>query len=165
MAKRESTSRITSAALGGVVAGLVMALIAMVRAGANGLGFWLPMKSIAATYAGVDALIGGGTAAGLGLVTHVVVSAGVGALFGVLLPLRPTRGKALALAVLYGVFVWAAMTFLVLPTVNEVMLDRVMLSPFWWFVLHTIFGLVLGIVVPVRKAEGLRVRRRQPTPA
>lgn len=156
MSKYSTTAvRIAFAAGGGVAGGLVMAILAMICAGVERVGFWLPIKSIAATYAGVDALIGGATAVGLGMLTHLLVSASVGLVFGLLVPPRLSRAKTGALAIVYCLFVWASMTFVVLPLVNTVMLDRVLLSPGWWFVLHLVFGFVLGIATGVGRASGV----------
>jgi len=43
---------------------------------------WLPMKNVAATWLGVDALIGGGGTIALGLVTHLCVAIDWGVIFG-----------------------------------------------------------------------------------
>jgi hypothetical protein len=159
-----TAAKIASSAVAGFVAGLVMALVAMTRSGILGLGFWLPVQSIAATFLGVGALIGGIGAVVLGFFAHVTMSLLTGGIFGALISSEASRGVIVGLALAYGVLLWAAMTFLVLPIVNEVMLERVMVGPVWWFVLHLIYGLVLGLVVAQRKGEQFGVIE-QPAPA
>jgi hypothetical protein len=159
-----TAAKIASSAVAGFVAGVVMVLCAMTQSGALGLGFWLPVQSIAATFFGVEALIGGLGSVVIGLSAHVVMSLLAGGIFGALISSESSRGVIVALALAYGVLLWAAMTFLALPLINEVMLERVLLAPVWWFVLHLIYGLVLGLVVAQRKGEQFGVIE-QPIPA
>jgi hypothetical protein len=159
-----TAAKIASSAIAGFVAGLVMALAAMTRAGILGLGFWLPAQNVAATFFGVDALIGGAGSVALGFIAHVVMSLLTGGIFGALISSDASRGVIVGLALAYGILVWAAMTFLALPIINEVMLERVLVEPVWWFVLHLIYGLVLGLVVAQRKGEHFGVIE-QPAPA
>ena len=64
--------------IAGILAGIVMAMAAMFYAAANGSGFWLPVRSIAATWYGANALVGGAGVLIVGLVTHLGTSAKVG---------------------------------------------------------------------------------------
>jgi hypothetical protein len=148
-----TAARIASSAVAGFVAGLVMAAAAMIRSGILGLGFWLPVQNIAAAFLGVDALIGGAGSVVLGLIAHVVMSLLLGGLFGAAISSNASRGVIVGLGFGYGILVWAAMTFLFLPIVDVVMLERVMMGPVWWLLLHLIYGLVLGLVVAQRKGE------------
>lgn len=144
--KPSAKARLYGGAAAGMIAGAAMAMVAMIRAAAVGLGFWLPPKQIAGVIYGVDALIGGGSAVALGLLIHMVMSAAAGILFA-LVAYRLSTMTSLLVGMVYGVLVWAVMTWLALPLVNQVMLDRVMVMPNWWFVYHLIFGGML-IVVP-----------------
>jgi hypothetical protein len=159
-----TAAKIASSAVAGFVAGMVMAASAMIRSGALGLGFWLPVQSIAGAFFGVDALIGGTGSVVLGLIAHVVMSLLLGGVFGALISSDSSRAAIVGLALAYSILVWASMTFLALPLINEVMLERVLLAPVWWFVLHLIYGLVLGLVVAQRKGERFGVIE-QPIPA
>lgn len=144
------------ACLGGLVAGLVagvaMAMVAMIRAGVTGMGFWLPPKQIAATLFGVDALIGGAGVIVTGLMIHMMTSAIFGVVFGLIGGGRIFAWAAMALGFLYGVIIWAGMTFIGLPVVNEVMRDRVAMQPVWWFGYHLIFGGMLFLTPLLAKA-------------
>jgi hypothetical protein len=128
----------------GVIAGLVMALVAMLYSASNGAGFFLPVKNIAAMWWGVEALLGGVGAVVVGVITHVVIAAILGGIFG-LFASRTGPLTALLIGLAYGIGVWLVMTYIALPLVNEVMLERVLVQPAVWFIYHLIFGSVLFI--------------------
>jgi hypothetical protein len=130
-------------AVAGLIAGIVMMSIAAVRSFAVTLGFWFPFKQIAATYMDVDALIAGGGAVTLGIILHLIASAVLGGLFGLAGGSRIPWYGALFWGVLFGILVWAVMTFLGLPLLNAPMSERVALISGWWFVYHLIFGALL----------------------
>ncbi len=159
-----TAAKIASSAVAGFVAGFVMAPAAMIHSAVEGLGFWLPMQNIAAAFFGVDALIGGTGSVLLGLSAHVIMSLVVGGIFGALISTEWGSGLIVGTALAYSILVWAAMTFLILPLIDQVMLERVMVTPVWWFLLHLVFGLVLGLVVAQRKGEHFGVIQ-QPLPA
>ncbi len=142
----------------GIIAGLVMAAVYMIRDWAQGMGFWLPVKNIAATYYGVEALVGGGWTIFLGLVTHVVVSAFWGLVFAWVGGARISTGAAFFAGLLYGIAIWALMSFAVLPAINTTMLDRVSMQPGWWFGYHLIFGGMLLVTPPLARAFSSRRR-------
>lgn len=151
----------------GVIAGVVMAMVAMIRASVLGLGFWLPVKQIAALWYGVDALILGAGAVWVGLLTHLVVAALYGLLFGTTVGRTGSMAGSFAGGLLYGVAIWAVMTWVALPLTNEVMLERVTLMPWWWFGYHLIFGGMLFLTPPLVNAfaaprtEAARTERRK----
>lgn len=147
-------------ALGGLLAGLIggvaMAMTAMIRAWVVGMGFWLPPKLIAATFYDVEALVGDAWVVIVGLMIHMVMSAALGAVFGVLGGARASAGAACALGLVYGVVVWAASTYIGLPLVNEVMSERMAMQPVWWFVYHLIFGAMLLFTPPLARSFSTR---------
>ncbi|MEJ2217596.1 MAG: hypothetical protein P8099_13380 [Gemmatimonadota bacterium] len=153
--------RLTGGMITGLVAGAIMALVAMCRALVMGLGFWTPMKLVAATYFGLGALIAGGGAVDVGIVTHLVLSALAGAVFGLLFGNWLHKASALAVGVLYGVAIWALNTWVVLPWLNVVMLQRELAGPGWWWTLHVTFGGFMLFMPPIVHALG----RRRPTAA
>lgn len=157
----------------GVVAGLVggtlMALVAMIRAAAVGLGFWLPMKLVSGVYLGVDTLLGNGGVVLLGIVTHLVVASFWGAVFTLV-----TRGRlrfqvAFGTGLFYGAGVWLVMTYLVLPWADRTMFDRVNLSMGWFFFYHLLFGAALSLSPAMARSSKGSSRsstdHRLPTPA
>jgi hypothetical protein len=149
----------------GVIAGAVMALVWMIKAGIEGAGFFLPARAIAGTYYGAEALAaGGGWAITLGVLTHVVVSAFWGLLFAWVGGARMSTGAACFAGLLYGIAIWALMSYAVLPAINPAMLGRVSDEPGWWFGYHLIFGGMLLLTPGLARAFSTR-RRIERVPA
>lgn len=138
----------------GLIAGVVMALVAMIRAAGLGLGFWLPMKLVAALFWGVEALVGGGGLVFVGILIHLVVAGSAGMLFGLVLGNRLNAGGALVMGLIYGIAIWAFNTWAVLPVLNQVMLDRQMVAPGWWFGYHLVYGGMLFLMPVLTQALG-----------
>ncbi len=143
-----SGSAIGAAAVAGLIAGVVMAAASMLYSSVTGMGMWLPVRTISAVWYGVGALVGGVGVLAAGLITHMVVSAAWGAIFGLFVGRKRTTGAAAGIGLLYGAAIWAIMTFLVLTWLNRDMYERVMLHPWWWFGYHLLYGLVLGALTP-----------------
>ncbi|MFP5385581.1 MAG: hypothetical protein ACLGHN_05840 [Bacteriovoracia bacterium] len=133
-------------ATGGMVAGLTMAIVSMLMNAFAGAGFFAPVKLIAVTFLGPDAVDGGVFSILIGLVIHLFNSAILGIIFAYIAKNIHSRGAFMATGVLFGIVVWVVMTYLVLPVANEVMLNQVNQTPVRWFVNHIIFGLALSIV-------------------
>lgn len=154
---------VAAGALAGLLGGLVMALASMLRSDAAGAGFWLPMRNIAAVWYGVEALIAGTGAILVGLLTHTVVSAAWGGLFGFAAGRDSSIGIALLMGLGYGIAVLLVMTLGILPWLNETMAARVALQPIWfWLGVHLLFGGTVGILTPpfARAMAGETVRER-----
>lgn len=88
-----------------------------------------------------------------GIVIHMMMSAAAGMVFGLFAHCM-SAVIALVVGLIYGVLIWAVMTWLVLPIVNQVMLDRVMIAPSWWFAFHLIFGAMLLLTPALVSAFG-----------
>ncbi len=146
----ESTVR--AGAIAGLIAGIFMALGAMGHSASAGLGFWTPMKVIAATWLGVDALVGGGGAVFLGMITHLVAASFWGAVFASLIWRRESVGAAFWEGLVFGVAVWLIMTYIGLPIFDTTMIPRVAMSPDWWFYDHLIYGACLCLTPAIRRA-------------
>jgi hypothetical protein len=139
---------IVGGAIAGILAGIVMAMAAMFYAAANGSRFWLPVRSIAATWYGANALAGGAGILIVGLVTHLGTSAFGGVVFAALPSSRKSATAALLSGLVWGVVVWAIMSFAVMPWLNPTMYaGTVGREPGWWFVFHLIYGGTL-VVTP-----------------
>lgn len=132
---------------GGIVSGLAMGVVGMVYSLAAGTGAFLPLKLIAASVFGVTAILGGPGVVFVGLVLHLVISAFWGTVFARLNPLDIPAGTVIGNGVLFGIIVWAIMTFLALPVVDPTMYQRIGLSPGMWFFQHLVYGAFL-IFVP-----------------
>lgn len=63
-----------------------------------------------------------------------------GVLVAFLTPRITSPSSDFGLGIAYGVIIWAAMTFIVLPLFNDVMRERAALMPFAWFIDHLVFG-------------------------
>lgn len=147
-----SKEAIEAGAVAGLVAGIAMSMVAMFRAWSTGMGFWLPVKNIAAMWFGVDALLGGVGTILVGMMTHMVVSIGWGAVFGLFMGRRRTIGAALLVGLVYGTAIWFVMTYIGLPLVNETMLERVQMQPWWWLGFHWVYGMVLALTPPLARS-------------
>lgn len=150
----------------GLIAGLVMALVMMGHSSSAGMGFWTPMKSIAATWMGVNALVGGFWTVVLGLASHFVCAAFWGAIFSSLIWRREAVAAAFWEGLVYGVAVWLIMTYIGLPIFDQTMMPRVGMMPGWWFYDHLIYGACLCVTPAVRRSmypaeEGFYERSRE----
>jgi hypothetical protein len=133
----------------GITGAIVMAMWSMGYAAAQGLGFFLPMRLIAATFFGVEALVGGAGVLLAGMMLHFVTASAWGVLFALLLPRRAGYGLSLLAGLIYGaVVVLAVMTYGILPLLDPIMRERVELTMFSWIVTHVIYGVVLGLLTP-----------------
>jgi hypothetical protein len=160
-----SGSAIGAAAIAGLIAGLVMAAVLMAHAALTPLGVWLPVRNISAVWYGVGAYVGGAAVIVAGLLTHVVMSMAWGAVLGLFVGRQRTAGAAAGIGLLYGVAVWAIMTFLVLTWTNRDMYDRVMVHPWWWLGAHLVYGLLIGMLVPPLARSFSGVERDRPATA
>lgn len=158
--------------LAGILAGVVMAMFAMIAAATyQGTGFFTPLYHIASTFIDPTAMetsmkeaMGGNLyyfAAGpaaLGMVIHMMTAIAFGIIFALLarwLSLR--RPAALLVGVVYGIVVFALMSFVVLPAVANVfgggkpIADMPEMVGYGTFSIeHALFGLVLGLVLATR---------------
>jgi hypothetical protein len=141
----------TAGAVAGLVGGFAMILVAMIYSAIIGEGFTFPLKEIAATFLGVEAIIGGAGTIILGALTHFVVSAAWGAVFGLALPADSTSSASYGWGLAFGVGVWLVMSFVALPIFDPVMNDRVALYSGMWFAYHLVFGVVLGVTPEIAR--------------
>lgn len=151
MASRTRTDAwgvIISGGIAGILAGIAMAMAAMLYSAANGSGFWLPVRSIAATWYGANALVGGAGVLIVGVLTHISNSAFWGMIFAAFPPVRKSTTAALFGGLVWGVVVWTIMSFAVMPWLDPTMYAAtVRMEAGWWFVLHLIYGATL-VVTP-----------------
>ena len=130
----------------GLLGGVMMLVILVVLSLARGEGILWPLKLIATTFMGADAMAGGIGMAVLGLIAHFVVSALLGMAF-VKVVGRTTRRRALLMGMVFAVGVWAIGQFIVLPIANPYLATQ--LGTVWPFFLgHLGYGLLLASTVP-----------------
>lgn len=143
------TLRLREGVLGGIVAGLVMAMVAMMYTRVTQGDALAPLKQMGAVFFGSNDASGIGMLAGMML--HLMMAAIFGAIFVVLarrvisvdLVLSSTGFWPLAIAGMVFVIVeWAVAAFVILPLV-----DRPLLATFasvGGFVAHFMYGVVLA---------------------
>ncbi len=153
------TYSLADGVIGGIIGGALMGMVSMVLFPMLGIGgFWQPMNLIAALFNQEWGLIGGFAPlpSMLGMMVHLMMSAGLGALFAWTAG-DAGRGKVVLRAVIVSLVLWAVIDFLLLPLVNPVMTQ---VFPAWLFALvHVMYGLGLGGYLAARgrratEAEG-----------
>jgi hypothetical protein len=153
-------------AMGGIIAGLiagaVLAAFLMLMNAMNGQDIWLAAKGAGAPFIGERAAQPG-FAVGpvlIGILSHFAVSAGWGLLFGLICH-GLSKGFTVPMGALWGIVVWLAMHYAVLPIVGLGEMARS--TPIAMAIIsHLVFGVTLGVAflpfqrekhVPERPAE------------
>jgi hypothetical protein len=136
---------IRGGAIAGVAAGLLAGVCLVVSSALNGQAVWIPPKLASAPFFGERSLHPDFDALPLlvGLATHFAVCAAWGALFGAIF-YGATRGATVALGALWGLVVWLAMHYGVLPLLgvaNLLAIVPVGVS----LIGHVLFGITLGV--------------------
>jgi hypothetical protein len=134
----------------GLYAGLVMALMICILAGARGVPLLEPFWVVASlALGGARAMAGGGLSTFLGLVIHFAMSAFLGGLFSRIFG-RSTMRRLLAFGFLYAMFLWGIAQFLLLPILNAQAATQ--LGTVWpFFVGHLGYGFALASAMPSAK--------------
>ena len=140
--------------LSGIIGGVLMGMLSMMVTLAMGQGFWTPMKLIAGTTHGVDVLIGGAGIVLWGLIIHMMVSAGYGVLFTLVVPRSTRPGAALAAGLIYGALIWAFMGSLIVPAINPTMHARLAMMSGWFFLEHLLYGVGASFGPALRRRFG-----------
>ncbi|MBI2953735.1 MAG: hypothetical protein HYY30_05435 [Chloroflexi bacterium] len=148
--QRQTGSLLLHGVVGGIIAGLVFALFEMVVAMVMGISFFDPLRLIGSMVLGVEALDPTyplATAAIVGAVIHLILSAIYGVIFVYLLAytsqLTSSTGLLLLYGSLFGLALWIVNFLIIAPFVWP---QFTMVDQFWMgFVAHTFFfGTVLG---------------------
>jgi hypothetical protein len=110
---------VTRGAVAGLAAGIFLTIMMTVMSAAKGKDVWYGIKGAAAPFLGESAMQPGFDlpAVALGLVTHLVISAGWAALFALLF-YGAGRLVTIAVGILWGFVVWIGMYYAVLPVVG-----------------------------------------------
>lgn len=161
---RTRRSPLLLGAIAGIVAGLVMAMYAMVSSfiGFGGQGFFTPLYGIASPVIGMSEMersMQPGSfhfapiPAMIGMVGHLMWSATYGAVFGAIVgALRTTGVAAIILGGLYGLAVMILMSLVTLPVLGLGEMPTMVGTPSW-VIEHLIFGLVLGAWPALRPGD------------
>lgn len=159
--------------LAGIVAGIAMAMYAMIAAATyQNTGFFTPMYHIASTFiepttmeTSMKEAMGGNLyyfsagPAALGLAVHMMTAVAFGIVFALLVTRSGLQGAVAPLVgVVYGLGVFVLMSFVVLPFVADAfgggkpIAEMPKMVGYTTFgVEHAIFGLVLGLVLAPRR--------------
>jgi hypothetical protein len=137
-------------AIAGLAGGVAMAVVAALLSASMGQDIWHESKRIAAIVYGPAALAVPGFDLGpvlVGSLIHLLVSAVLGALFGIVtrrwLHLTSDFGTPVMAGLVYGLLIWMAAYFVVLPVLNPALLD--VYTPAF-IIQHVAYGVVLGPV-------------------
>ena len=133
-------------AVAGLIAGIPLLVIVCAAASAAGLATTLPIAWIGALIYGDDAMQGGGQGVLGGLGVHAITCALLGALYAIATrPLPRAVGAQLGSGLVFGVVVWVAMVFVLIPRANPFLAERIAGAPVAWLIAHVAFGLTLGL--------------------
>lgn len=152
-----------SGSIAGLIGGVGMALVLCVQSLATGMGFWFPMQLVSGIFYGDNAILGGAGPTIVGLVVHLIASAFLGFVFALFLRPRTPTTDAVAFGLIYSIILWALRSYVVLPSFNTTLADRVSLIPGWWFLAHLSYGALLGTVPALRQAIARRIAPAGPT--
>jgi len=137
-------------AIAGLAGGLAMAIVAALISASMGEDIWHESKRIAAIVYGPAALAGPGFDLGpvlVGTLIHLIVSALLGAIFGIVtrrwLHLTSDFGTPVMAGLVYGLLIWMVAYFAVLPLINPALLE---IYPPAFIIQHVAYGVVLGLV-------------------
>ena len=149
-------ARLTAGVVAGIFGGGLMLALIIPWTWSTGVGAWLVPKAIAATWYGLEALLGGPGVIAVGFVTHFLVAIFWGVLFAWLANRDLNYAAAAGSAMFYGFLVWLFMTYAFLPWVNPTLAIRVNTMPVAWFLGHLLFALPLVAVPWMSRALGLQ---------
>jgi hypothetical protein len=148
--------------IAGMVAGIVMAMYAMIASATFlGQGFFTPLYGVASPFVGTEAMMTSmkqglyfALAPALtGLLVHMMWSALYGVIFGLIASRLQLAGTAAVISgMVYGVAVMLVMSFIVLPIVGVGAMPGMIGWPSFT-VEHLMFGLALGLWPAVRPAD------------
>jgi len=137
-------------AIAGLAGGVAMAVVAALLSASMGQDIWHEPKRIAAIVYGPTALAAAGFDLGpvlLGSLLHLFVSALLGAIFGIVtrrwLHLTSDFGTPVMAGLVYGLLIWMAAYFVVLPLFDPALLE---VYPPAFIIQHVTYGIVLGLV-------------------
>ena len=136
----------------GLIAGLVMAILAMWFTWLVGKGFLFPLR-LTAGVVERDAALEGVTAPALGLALHFGMSVLMGVILAAILSgfssprLHSDAGQALVFGLIYAVIIWAINQFGILKVADPLMAER--MPPVAFGLAHAIYGAVLGFLIIV----------------
>jgi hypothetical protein len=150
--------------IAGVLAAILMGLAGSAYIAAIGGGWSTAMQAIAGTYYKSLAFLGGPGVTTVGVLTHLATGGAFGVLLAALTIKMKSNWGLFGLGILYGICVWAFMTFVILPVFDWVMYPRVEMMATMWFFLHWTYGGFAGLFIPPLRNAFSRRAGMQPVP-
>jgi hypothetical protein len=133
--------------IGGIVAGVAMAMVAMMLMPVVGRALMTPVKLMAGTVEGERAMDGGPGTLMTGMMIHMMMSLILGVIFGAIMGalVIHTLGALIIAGVIWALIVFVVAQFMALPIIDRLMAER--MSPWVFGMAHLVFGVVLGVMV------------------
>jgi uncharacterized membrane protein YagU involved in acid resistance len=161
---------LTTGAIVGIIAGVVMAMYAMIASATIlGQGFFTPLYGIASPLIGPQAMMTSmkqgiyfdfGPAV-LGLIIHMMWSALYGIIFGLIARLAHLKGNmAIIAGLFYGLLIFLSMSYVILPIVGAGAMPGMVGYPSF-IAEHLIFGGVLGLWPMLRLQDFPTIKSQQ----
>ncbi len=133
---------VRAGALGGLIAGIVMAMVAMLYTLAAQGDLLAPLKQMGATFFPSDS--GSGISMLAGLMLHMIMSIIFGIVFALIVKGRAQGYAPLAIAgIIYIAVEWAIARFIVLPAIDPPLVAT--FGAIGGIVAHMMFGIALGL--------------------
>lgn len=133
--------------IGGIVAGMVMAMVAMMYTLIAQADLFAPIKQIGALFFPSDSASAASVLVGTAL--HMMTAAGFGVAFALLVRGRIAGITPLAaVATVFALLEWLVASYLILPTIDTALLTT--FASAGGFVAHAMYGVVLGLWLGVR---------------
>lgn len=146
----------------GIAGGGAMAAFLLVWSAWRGPSALAAVQAMGGLFYGRGAVGGGGGPIFWGLAIHFAVSVALGVLFAAVVHRQTDPLAAVTGGLLYGLAVWAVMTFVVVPIVDPALREFVSDRMFGWLAAHVPFGIALGVAPQLRRlARGEPPVRRE----
>lgn len=146
----------------GIAGGSAMAAFLLVWSAWRGRGMFSVVQAMGGLFYGHSAVGGGGGPIFWGLAIHFALSIALGVLFAAIVSRQMDPLAAVSGGLFYGLAVWAAMTFVVVPLVDPTLRELVADGMFGWLAAHVPFGIALGVAPQLRRlARGEPALRRE----
>jgi|SRR6185437_2493070 len=142
-------------ALAGVLGGIIMGIVATLWGVATVAGPLAPWQAIAGTFFGPMSFVGDAGVTAIGVLTHLSIAGFWGVVFAAITVKARSAGRLFGLGILYGIAVWALMTYVIAPVFDATMAARIPMMFIFWFFLHWVYGAFTGLFTPtLRRAFG-----------
>jgi hypothetical protein len=147
-----SSAAIGAGAGAGLIGGVIVAMMEIAHGAAVGIGMLVPLKAASGLVYGAGATDRGISAMIVGVLVYLLVPLGLGAVFGVFVGRRFSVTTALAYGLVWGILIWAAVTWVALPRLNPPLAALAARYPAWWLLEHLVFGASLMLTPPIAHA-------------